>query len=422
MDKSSDEPKDLIESLSIAQLEKLTLEVESLRNKNKWEERVARYIPLITVFVAVAGLIFGIWNFQRQQSSQQEKMVSEQQKDRAFQDLDRTLRIQSQIRTDTDQLLRFTNDPTQTLSRVAFLLDDLNVLAYHRAGESQEGSQIILNSRETVTRSLISMIHYDCDFLKNPRDVYFATTVLDHWPDYSQYLGQNLRELDFVLYKYVRALRDLHDKNPRYFEKIVYDNSSGRYIVNQENFNEEHQFQHYGDIVIGFMKHLSMLRSSDLMRKHIRDFEAALRNPELTKQLFTEYLSNTDRASLPNAASDERDLNRASSNTFILTPPTRSTGEIKQIVLNQSVQKVAISLTLPEEDALHKTYRASIFNLIGKQIWQSTQLTVSRAGQLTLTLPAALFERGDYMLAIDGEDPNGENYALERYYFRVTRN
>jgi hypothetical protein len=407
MAESSEESQELAESLSIAQLEKLRLEVEGIRNKNKWEERIARYIPLITVSVAVAGLLFGIWEFQRQQSSQQEKIISEQQKDRASQDLDRTLRIQSQIRTDTDQLLRFTNDPAQTLSRVAFLLDDLNVLAHERVGESQEGSQIILNSRETVTRSLIKMIHYDCDFLKNPRDVYFATTVLDHWPDYSQHLGQNLRELDFVLYKYVRALRDLHDKNPRYFEKIVYDSSSGRYIVNSENFNEEHQFQHYGDIVIGFMKHLSVMRSSDLMKKHIREFEAALRNPELTRELFSEYLSNIDRIN---------------AGTLVLTPtPVRSAGEIKKIVLDRSIPTFTVSVALQEDVTPYGTLRASIFDSVGRQIWQQTGITMTRPGRLTFTLNSTQFPTGDYGLVLDAGLPNGESVTLERYYFRVTK-
>lgn len=170
------------------------------------------------------------------------------------------------------------------------------------------------------------------------------------------------------------------------------------------------------------MKHLSMLRSSDLMRKHIRDFEAALRNPELTKQLFTEYLSNVDRASLPNAASDEGNLNKASGNALVLTPPIRSAASIKELVLDRSTQKFTISLTLPEQERLHKTYRASIFNLLGNIIWQSTRLIVTRDGKLTLTLPAALFESGDYMLAIDGEGSNGETYVLERYYFKVNRN
>ena len=419
---SIEEPSELSDLLSTAQLEKLRLEVESLRNKNQWQERVAQFIPLITVFLAVAGFIFGIWQFQRQQSSQQEKLVSEQQKDRASQDLDRTLRIQNQIRTDTEQLLRFTNDPTQTLSRVAFLLDDLKVLAHQPVGDSQEGSQIILNSRETVTSSLIKMIHYDCDFLKNPRDVYFATTVFDHWPDYSKHLGQNLSELDFVLYKYVRALRDLHDKNPKYFEKLVYDSSSDRYIVNSESFGEEHQFQHYGDTVIGFMKHLSILPSSDLMKKHIQDFKTALRNPQLTEQLFSKYLSTIDSASLANAGLGKQ-ASESDNLTIMLFPSAvRNAGRIQEILLNTSIRSFTLSPTLPERENFYQMYTVSIFDLTGKSIWRSENLKMTPPGKLTLNLNSANFTDGNYMAAIDGVTANGETVVIERYYFRVIQN
>src|SRR2546421_5099987 len=54
------------------------------------ENRVLRSIPLITVLVAVGGLLFGIYQFQSEQTAQQRLTIYEQKKDQA-------IRIQNQI-------------------------------------------------------------------------------------------------------------------------------------------------------------------------------------------------------------------------------------------------------------------------------------------------------------------------------------
>ncbi|HYX71479.1 MAG TPA: hypothetical protein VE732_01805 [Nitrososphaera sp.] len=64
------EPQETISNqsnnLAAAQLEKLKLEIEDLRNKGKWDERISRYIPLISVLVTVAGFTFGVYQFRVQ--------------------------------------------------------------------------------------------------------------------------------------------------------------------------------------------------------------------------------------------------------------------------------------------------------------------------------------------------------------------
>src|SRR5436853_1724545 len=280
---------EMTNALSAAQLEKLTLEIQSLRSKNRWEDRVARYLPVATVLIAVGGLLFGIIQFQRQQGTQQEASISAQQKDRAGQELDRRSRIQNQTRIDIDQLLQFTSDQQQTISRVLFLLRDLDTLTQGSFITNDEGGVLFLsNNRRTVTNALMKLLHYDCDFLKRPKDVYFATTIFDYWKDYSEYLKQDTKELDFILFKYIRALRDLHDTNPKYFQQLQYDKQSGKYVVLSEaDYNEEARFQHFGDTVIGFMKHLSLLDGSPNEREsYIQDFQRSLCNADLTEQLF----------------------------------------------------------------------------------------------------------------------------------------
>src|SRR5215831_10409766 len=47
--------------------EKLRLEIEDLRGRNKLENRIAKFVPAITALIAIAGLSFGVYQFQSQQ-------------------------------------------------------------------------------------------------------------------------------------------------------------------------------------------------------------------------------------------------------------------------------------------------------------------------------------------------------------------
>ncbi len=56
------------------EIEKLKAETESLRSSNRWENRVTRYAPIVTVLIAVASFWFGIYQFTRQQTAENEKL------------------------------------------------------------------------------------------------------------------------------------------------------------------------------------------------------------------------------------------------------------------------------------------------------------------------------------------------------------
>ncbi len=45
------------------QVEKLRVEIVTLRESSEWNQRVGRYLPLATAFVAVAGMSLGVWQF-----------------------------------------------------------------------------------------------------------------------------------------------------------------------------------------------------------------------------------------------------------------------------------------------------------------------------------------------------------------------
>lgn len=66
MNDDKEEKDNLQDRLVIAQLEKINLEIESLK-RNTGESRLVRYLPLLTTLVAVAGFLFGVYQFKAQQ-------------------------------------------------------------------------------------------------------------------------------------------------------------------------------------------------------------------------------------------------------------------------------------------------------------------------------------------------------------------
>lgn len=148
-DKSTDQ--NLEEALTRAQLDKLRLEIADLKHKKSREDRFLQYSPLVTVIVAVAGFLFGIYQFQTQQTK-------EQQKDRASRETDQIIILQNQIRADVNELLRFTGDQSQPVSRVLFLLEDLNYLLSYSV-EIRETSDFVVgkiyyDQKRTITIAL----------------------------------------------------------------------------------------------------------------------------------------------------------------------------------------------------------------------------------------------------------------------------
>jgi hypothetical protein len=56
---------DLKDALNVAQLEKINLEIESLK-RSKGAAGLAHYLPLLTTLLAVAGFLFGIYQYKIQ--------------------------------------------------------------------------------------------------------------------------------------------------------------------------------------------------------------------------------------------------------------------------------------------------------------------------------------------------------------------
>src|SRR5712691_236031 len=90
------------ELLSAAQLEKVKLEIDELRSKQRWRNKITQFIPLISTLVAVAGFIFTVNQF-----------IGQQKRESAIREREQAIRDETQIRTDISQLLNLTTDKEQ---------------------------------------------------------------------------------------------------------------------------------------------------------------------------------------------------------------------------------------------------------------------------------------------------------------------
>jgi hypothetical protein len=284
--------------------EKLCLEIENLRKKNRWEP-FGQLSPMLSVILAALVFVAGIIQFR-----------ADRQKDRDGRVVDQSSRFQSQIRSDIDRVLQFPRDEKESVAEVSFLLDDLKALLNSPVGEKKV-SEVFPDIEQAVSASLVTLILQDCNFNERPRDVGFATEVIERWSDYSVYLRKDLeRRMDLVLYKYVRAIRYLQDQNPGYLTGITYDPQTDGFGVAPEfekQRNEETRYQHFFRIAVGFMKHIDALGPDsgaglghDIRIKNLQQFQDALCNRVVSEKVLEVYFEGRPCEEYPTGSANRR--------------------------------------------------------------------------------------------------------------------
>lgn|GEM_PF-2750409 len=292
---SSADPSAKEMAKSDLELAKLKLEIESLKKKNRWEI-IAQFLPLIATTLAVAGFFLTILQFESRRTAERTQAVVEQQKERLTREIDQTTRLQNQIRTDIDEILRFTRDEQQTVARVSFLLEDMKTVMESKVNEKDKVSDIFPQYERRLTKSLVIMVRDDCDFSKNPRDVGLANIVIDRWDDYSIYLKGEPQKLDYILYEYIRALESLRDQNPGYLEGMQLDDGFKPSREYAKEKTEPILYNHFIDILDGFREHIALLGTDNLSeeagklkKKHLDKLQSALRNQTISNYIICTY-------------------------------------------------------------------------------------------------------------------------------------
>jgi hypothetical protein len=276
--------------IASAKLDKLHLEIENLRKKNRWES-LSPLIPIFASGVTVIALVIGFFEFQRQQEQLQNKIISDQT-------LERTTKLQAQLRGDVDELLR--QDKSQTVSRVSFLLKDIGVILTSKVQDDKTVADLNPKYNRSITESLVAQIVNDSDFINNPKDVAFATKIAEQWPDYQIYLKENdnnLQQLDRVLNRYVQALLNLRKTKETFLNGLCYDEATAGYQPTGEVGTEEvakNLFPQFFQLQKGFMVHFEFVRNDKgtkaraIKQQNVRDFEIALCNENVAKHILGE--------------------------------------------------------------------------------------------------------------------------------------
>lgn len=276
MNETSLTPENLQQALATAQLQKLNLEIEGLKHHSSWPETLVKLTPLLSVLIAVGGLLWGVYQYRQ-----------EQQKTQTHEETSQRIQIQAKMREDLDQIVRFPTNKAETLSRTKFLLKDLNTLLQLHADSIKDSNGSTENSGREVSSILYDVANDDCDFDKQ-RDAEFALALLDSWDDYKNYVKETPNTASDLLAKYFDALAKLHTQIPRFVSNIKYNDDQSEYIhpVGTTSTEESH-LRLFEALIRGVKKHLDLLDSgSDLRKSLVKDFQISICNEHLTKQLF----------------------------------------------------------------------------------------------------------------------------------------
>jgi hypothetical protein len=282
------------------QVKKSKLEIIDLWKKTRWFAT-----PTITALISVAGLVISVIVFGSQQRSEQDK-------NRLARDLERRTSLQNQIRGDTEEILRFTGDPKLSVSRAAFLLSDIQTVLNSPINDDQKLVDVlpaykegpddkdVMGYKESLTRSLVTLVRDDCDFVRHARDVELANAVVAYWPDYSTYLTKdpNLERLDYILWEYTQALQSVRDQNPGYLRSFYLNKDKELDTEYGKRRNEHLLYNHLIDIADGFKMHLRILCKEGLGdiaqqkgKIRLKEFETGLLNPIVSDELIKKEIN-----------------------------------------------------------------------------------------------------------------------------------
>ena len=274
------------DSLARKQEEKLTLEIDDLRKRNRWS-------PIVATLLGVVGFFFTVFQFQCQRRS-------EQQRDRVSKEVEQLARFQNQTRADFDEILRSPHEEGPSAARVLFLVEDMKAVMESKVNDTQKFTDKFPNYERGLTKGLAILIRDDYDFSHKPRDVSRANVVSEHWSDYSKYLREDARTLDYIVYKYTQALQNFRDRNIGYVECLTVDPETQQVVVCRKYERQENDqvvYDYFADLIKGFKQHIELVGSNPLTEvtrkrknKILLDFQEAICNPVVSKHYSGVFL------------------------------------------------------------------------------------------------------------------------------------
>lgn len=268
-ERSDDSPATQVQDTQLeiakAELRKLNLEIAEMERKGGWWEQIARFIPIITAAISIAGFLWGVYLFRDQQ-----------ERDRVTREAERMSKEQSQLRAGSEQLLQFSSNQNMTVARVLSLRQDLDALIDSLYPPAPDGTTSKSNQkeRENLKKYIFEAISRDFDFTQT-RHVQFDIAALEHWDDYKKGMGGGLN--NSILEKYFLALAYLRAKNRGLIESI-------RITEGEEQEPDTLIGDPLRSVILGFVCHFKLLSPEDQARK-TRRFIQVTGNESLALEL-----------------------------------------------------------------------------------------------------------------------------------------
>lgn len=265
--------EDVSAVIAKAQLEKLQLEIDDLKNKRKWDEKLLRYLPFLTTMVAVIGISLAAMGY----FADREKERQATAKEREAKDEEQRIRDEGQIRINVDQLISL--DPKQPVAKVPYILNDLAELIKRKPPEEQKTAE------RRVTEIIFQFISRDAELL-TPRMTRTDKYAIEHWAGYQEHLKVNPEDNALILDNYIEAFVELHKKDPKYFSGII-DFKDDGYDIGKKRRADRTLFFLFTELVEAFSAHLKMPGvTSDNLQFYIAQFQDAIKNPTITKHFI----------------------------------------------------------------------------------------------------------------------------------------
>jgi hypothetical protein len=264
--------------LATAQLEKLFLEIDNLKIKNKWEVGAARYISttvtllsVITTLITIAGFWFGLFKFFNDREKDREDRIQNQI--RADQDL---------FRVDLNQLIEMTDSGIKnsktSLLRAKTILAELNSIAIRLPPEY----------KTRTTDLIIDFITSQETDFENTNFMEFDIITIKHWDDYTAHMLNDLNIHKLIFGKYLWIIGEIARKDPQAVRNIRYDPKHNLYDAHGLDLKD---FEKWYAAVRGLKLHLAIAKQTpELWAWAIKYFLSVTENPDFVAQMFKDSI------------------------------------------------------------------------------------------------------------------------------------
>jgi hypothetical protein len=191
-----------------AELRKMKAEARLAEWQNTRLGRSTRYTVIIT---ALAIVVTGAWTVYI--------ALEEKEKERAQRQREQSHEVESRIYAATEKLLNFNNEGPPPPGQAKFLLDQLQTDIGKLPNLDEAG---VAERKRRISTQMVAVFkggEFDC---KKNRHLDFEMEALK-WSDYQETLKQETADNQYILNKYLRALKSLHDEDPQFVETAIQD-------------------------------------------------------------------------------------------------------------------------------------------------------------------------------------------------------